>query len=107
MDTHNNARLTPTGREHMVRAVVESGLSKAEAASAPPPSRASAGPAAWAGSTPSSPRNLARPRYQRDAPGELIHIDNKKLGKFRLPSFAAAAPAAAAVWCRPSVASCF
>ena len=32
MDTHNNVRLTPTGREHMVRAVVESGLAKAEAA---------------------------------------------------------------------------
>lgn len=32
MDTHNNARLTPTGREHMVRAVVDGGLSKAEAA---------------------------------------------------------------------------
>jgi transposase-like protein len=32
MDTHKNARLTPRGREHMVRAVVDSGLSKAEAA---------------------------------------------------------------------------
>jgi hypothetical protein len=27
MDTHKNARLTPKGREEMVRAVVESGLS--------------------------------------------------------------------------------
>jgi transposase len=32
MDTHNNARLTPRGREDMVRAVVDRGLSKAEAA---------------------------------------------------------------------------
>jgi transposase-like protein len=32
MDVHNNARLTPKGREHMVRAVVEHGLSQAEAA---------------------------------------------------------------------------
>ena len=32
MDVHNNARLTPKGREAMVRAVVEGGLSKAEAA---------------------------------------------------------------------------
>jgi transposase-like protein len=32
MDTHKNARLTPKGREEMVRAVVEGGLSKAAAA---------------------------------------------------------------------------
>jgi transposase-like protein len=32
MDTHKNARLTPKGREEMVRAVVDHGLSKAEAA---------------------------------------------------------------------------
>lgn len=32
MDTHNNARLTPRGREDMIRAVVDRGLSKAEAA---------------------------------------------------------------------------
>jgi transposase len=32
MDSHNNARLTPKGREEMVRAVVDSGLSKAAAA---------------------------------------------------------------------------
>ena len=28
MDTHKNARLTPKGREDMVRAVVDGGLSK-------------------------------------------------------------------------------
>ena len=32
MNTHKNARLTPKGREAMVRAVVDRGLSKAEAA---------------------------------------------------------------------------
>src|SRR5690242_21546932 len=32
MDTHKNAPLTPKGREAMVRAVVDSGLTKAEAA---------------------------------------------------------------------------
>ena len=32
MDTHKNARLTPKGREEMVRAVVDNGLSKAAAA---------------------------------------------------------------------------
>jgi hypothetical protein len=32
MDTHKNARLTPKGREEMVRAVVDRGFSKAEAA---------------------------------------------------------------------------
>src|SRR5437660_5283730 len=32
MDTHQNARMTPKGREQMVRAVVEGGLSKAAAA---------------------------------------------------------------------------
>src|SRR5512145_2993652 len=32
MDTHNNAYLTPRGREDMVRAVVDKGLSKAQAA---------------------------------------------------------------------------
>ena len=32
MNTHKNARLTPKGREDMVRAVVDCGLSKAAAA---------------------------------------------------------------------------
>src|SRR5258708_9427266 len=32
MDTHKNARLTPKGREEMVRAVVDSGLNGAAAA---------------------------------------------------------------------------
>jgi transposase len=32
MDVHNNARLTPKGREQMLRAVICDGLSKAAAA---------------------------------------------------------------------------
>jgi transposase-like protein len=32
MDSHQNARLTPKGREEMVRAVVDGGLSQAAAA---------------------------------------------------------------------------
>src|SRR5215470_14303016 len=32
MDTHKNARLTPKGREEMVRAVVDRGMSRAAAA---------------------------------------------------------------------------
>jgi hypothetical protein len=32
MDIHKNARLTPKGREEMVRAVVDSGMTKAAAA---------------------------------------------------------------------------
>ena len=32
MDTHKNARLTPKGREEMVRAVVDRGMSNAAAA---------------------------------------------------------------------------
>ena len=31
MDSHENARLTPKGREEMVRAVVDKGLTKAAA----------------------------------------------------------------------------
>jgi hypothetical protein len=32
MNTHNNAHLTPKGREDMVRAVVDRGMSNAQAA---------------------------------------------------------------------------
>lgn len=32
MDTHDNARLAPKGREAMVRSVVDHGLTKAQAA---------------------------------------------------------------------------
>jgi transposase-like protein len=32
MDTHKNARLTPKGREEMVRAIVDRGMSNAAAA---------------------------------------------------------------------------
>jgi transposase InsO family protein len=146
MDTHENARLTPKGREAMVRAVVDDGLSKAEAArrynttsktvakwveryrkegvkglrdrSSRPHCSPSQTPQAACATVESlrrqrhtgeqiakqlaiSPATVSRilrrlglnrlsalepaepvRRYEREKPGELIHIDIKKLGKF-------------------------
>src|SRR6185437_10503221 len=121
MDTHKNAPLTPRGREMMVRAVVDDGLSKAAAArrfnttpktvakwverfeaegvealrlqrhtgkqiaaevgvSAATVSRIlkRLGLNRWSALEPAQPVR----RYERAAPGEIIHIDIKKLGKF-------------------------
>ena len=146
MDTHKNAPLTPKGREMMVRAVLDGGLSKAAAArqfnttpktvakwverfeaegveglrdrsSRPLSSPSQATPAVCAtvealrrqrhtgqqiaaevgvsaatisrilkrlGLNRLSALEPAEPvrRYERAAPGEIIHIDIKKLGKF-------------------------
>jgi len=146
MDVHKNARLTPRGRELMVRAVVDDGLTMAEAArrfnttpktvakwverfsqhgvdglrdrSSRPLSSPSQTPlntcetvealrrqrrtqatiAVELGLSPATisrilkRRGLSllssiepaepRPRYERAAPGEIIHIDIKKLGRF-------------------------
>jgi transposase InsO family protein len=146
MNTHNNARLTPKGREEMVRAVVDHGLSKAAAArrfnttaktvakwvdrfraegvvglrdrSSRPLSLPSQIALATADAVESLRRERKtqehiaselgiskasvsrilkrrglsllsslepqdpRPRYERDKPGEIIHIDIKKLGRF-------------------------
>ena len=146
MDTHENARLTPKGREAMVRAVVESGLSKAAAArqfnttpktagkwverfraqgveglrdrsSRPLSSPSQTAPATCAGVealrhqrytgkqiaaelhiSPATVSRLLRRlgrnrlsalepaepvrRYEHARPGDLIHIDIKKLGRF-------------------------
>jgi transposase InsO family protein len=146
MDVHNNARLTPRGREAMVRAVVDHGLTKAKAAqrfntspktvakwvrrfraeglgglrdrSSRPLSlpsqtpvatcdavealrrqrRTQAAIAAQTGLSQSSVSRILRrrglnrlsaiepaeprPRYERQTPGEIIHIDIKKLGRF-------------------------
>ena len=146
MNTHNNARLTPKGREDMVRAVVDHGLSQAAVArrfnttpktvakwvdrfkaeglvglrdrSSKPLSSPSQIPRATADAVESLRRQrrtqehiadeLAisrasvsrilkrrglsllsslepqepRPRYERQRPGEIIHIDIKKLGRF-------------------------
>ncbi len=146
MDMHKNARLTPKGREAMVRAVVDKGLSTAVAArqfnttpktvrkwverfraagvdglrdrsSRPLSSPSQTAPAtrdavealrrqrhtqqhiaAALGLSPATVSRIlrgrglsllsalepqqARPRYERDAPGEIIHIDIKKLGRF-------------------------
>jgi transposase InsO family protein len=146
MDVHDNARLTPRGREAMVRAVVDDGLTQAEVARRFNTSAKTAGK--WIGrfrangvaglrdrssrplSSPSqtalatcdavealrrqrrtqatiaaetglSPATVSRilkrrglsllsalepaeprPRYERATPGEIIHIDIKKLGGF-------------------------
>ena len=146
MDTHKNARLTPKGREEMVRAVVDHGLSKAEAArcynttpktvtkwverfrkegvdglrdrSSRPLSSPSQTPQATCDAVEQlrrrrytgtqiahqlriSPASVSRilrrrglnklsalepvepsRRYEREHPGELVHIDIKKLGRF-------------------------
>jgi transposase InsO family protein len=146
MDTHKNARLTPKGREEMVRAVVDCGLTQAVAArqfnttpktvgkwverfrtegvdglqdrsskplSSPgqtPPATCAAVEvmrrqrytgkqiAAELGISPATVSRIlyrlglnrlsalepAEPvrRYERDKPGEMIHIDIKKLGRF-------------------------
>ena len=146
MDTHKNARLTPKGREEMVRAVVDGGLTKAAAAgrynttpktvskwverfraegvdglrdrsSRPLSSPGQTPPATCAvievlrrqrytgqqiaAETGVSPATVSRilrrldlnklsalepaepvRRYERQRPGEMIHIDIKKLGKF-------------------------
>jgi len=117
MDTHKNARLTPKGREDMVRTVLDQGLRKAAAARkfntsaktvrkwverflahgvdglcdhpSRPLSLPSKTPASTretvAGETPNAlePQPPPRPRYERATPGEIIHIDIKKLARFR------------------------
>ena len=146
MDVHDNAPLTPRGREAMVRAVVDRGLTKAEAArqfnttsktvakwvrrfradgvsglrdrSSRPHSMPSQTPlaacdavevlrrqrrtqaaiSAELGLSPASVSRILkrrglsllsaiepaepRPRYERKTPGEIIHMDIKKLGRF-------------------------
>ena len=138
MNTHDNACLTPKGREDMVRAVVDDGLSKAAAARqfnttpdrrqvgrslqgrgrrwfarpilktsfiAKPNlachSRCGRGFAPIASEFGISKASVSRilkrrglsllsalepqeprPRYERATPGEIIHIDIKKLGRF-------------------------
>jgi transposase InsO family protein len=146
MDTHKNARLTPKGREEMVRSVVDDGLTCAAAgrrfnttpktvskwvrrfraegvdglrdhSSRPLSSPAQTAPATCAEievlrrrrytgqqiavELKVSPATVSRVlkrlglnriaalepaepvrRYERDSPGEMIHVDIKKLGKF-------------------------
>jgi transposase InsO family protein len=146
MNTHKNARLTPKGREEMVRAVVDRGMSKVAAArqfntttktvgkwadrfraegvdglrdrssrplsspvQTPPATRAvieclrrqrytQVQIAAQIGVSQATVSRILkrcglsllsalepqqpRPRYERDAPGELVHLDIKKLGRF-------------------------
>jgi transposase InsO family protein len=148
MNTHNNARLAPKGREAMVGAVVDQGLSRAAAArqfnttaktvakwvarfkaegvaglrdrSSRPLSSPSQTPLATADAVESLRRQRRtqehiagelgiskatvsrilkrrglsllsalepqqpRPRYERERPGEIIHLDIKKLGRFNV-----------------------
>ena len=67
MDMHKNARLTPLGRERMVRMVLSGQTPQAVSAAV--------------GVCPRTVRKWVE-RYERERPGELIHIDIKKLGKF-------------------------
>lgn len=149
MNVHNNARMTPKGREAMVRAVVEKGLKQTAAArkfnttprtvgkwvrrfreegvdgladrSSRPHSLPSQTPLATCDHVEAMRRQRCtqdqiaqatglsratvsrilkrrglsllacleprepRPRYERDRPGEIIHIDIKKLGRFNRP----------------------
>ena len=55
--------------------------SQPSSASPKPASRASSNAAASACS-PASSRRKPRPRYERERPGEIIHLDIKKLGRF-------------------------
>jgi len=146
MDVHQNARLTPKGREEMVRAVVDSGLSKATVARRYHTTAKTVGkwverfrvegveglrdrssrPHSSPSQTPQATREVVeglrrrrytqaqiaaqmelsaatvsrilkrcglsllsalepqepRPRYERAAPGELVHLDIKKIGRF-------------------------
>ncbi len=76
MDTHKNARLTPKGREEMVRAVVDRGMSSAAAARQFNTAPKTVGK--WVD------RFCAEgvDGYEREKPGEIIHLDIKKLGRF-------------------------
>lgn len=146
MDTHKNARLTPKGREEMVRAVIDRGMTQAGAAqqfnttaktvgkwvkrfraegvdglqdrSSKPHSSPNQTPPITCEAIESLRRQRRtqaqiadhigcsqatvsrvlrscglsllsalepqqpRPRYERDTPGELVHLDIKKLGRF-------------------------
>src|SRR6266850_831449 len=85
MNSHKNAPLTPKGREAMVRSVTEGGLSQAAAAR-----QLKITPATVSrilcrlGLNRIRDLEPAEPvhRYEREAPGEMIHIDIKKLGRF-------------------------
>jgi tRNA U34 2-thiouridine synthase MnmA/TrmU len=67
MNVHKNARLTPRGRERIAH-LVESGQ--------PPKAVAEA-----AGVCPRLGPSEPVRRYEREHPGEMIHLDIKKLGR--------------------------
>ena len=94
MDTHKNAPLTPKGREAMVRIVIEGGVTKSAAARrfnttaktvAKWVERFRAQGVDGLRDRSSKPHRLSAlepvepiRRYQRENPGELIHIEHQK-----------------------------
>jgi hypothetical protein len=70
MNVHKNARLTPRGRLLMIERVVGQGWSVSRSAQA-------------SGVSGRTCRRWRSPviRYERERPGELIHLDIKSLGK--------------------------
>lgn len=93
MNIHKNARLTPIGRERLVR-LMEGGLSGRRAGWFAGSLFTSRG----AGVSPATVSRVLRRaglsrlkdldpaelvhRYERESPGEIIHLDIKKLGRF-------------------------
>lgn len=64
MNSHKNARLTLEGRKLLVERIAGMGLSSLKALDPVAPIV----------------------RYEREAPGEVLHIDTKKLGRIVQPS---------------------
>src|SRR5712672_4016266 len=83
MDVHKNARLTPLGRERLVKMVLGGQTPEAAATVGVSPATVSRvlkrlGLNKLSALEPAEPPR----RYERERPGEMIHIDIKKLGKF-------------------------
>ena len=77
----NSARHCATPSRFCVGSATRASRSPPRSASRRQPSVASSGGSASTGSSALEPAEPVR-RYERDKPGELIHIDIKKLGKF-------------------------
>ena len=73
---HQNARTTRLGRAEMIRRIIEDGQPVREVARAAWLTRRGLGRL-----TALEPKQSPR-RYQRQHPGELIHLDIKKLARF-------------------------
>ena len=87
MNIHQNARLTPKGRALLVRRILAGETPRAAASPKrspyrPPPSAASSVAPDSTVSAISNPPPPVR-RYEHHAPGELLHLDIKRLGRFQ------------------------